>query len=721
MKTRDLSAAFCVAALSALLLAGPWSDRLDGLSIDILHWLRTLRAEIRTPPPRPNVPLAVIAIDEATYRTQPFSDAPRVMWTREIAQVLNALRASNVAVVGIDMIFPTSMEKYLRGFDRDFLLALRGLAKDGRVVLAKVQHSAAPIAPHAGQSYAVGHGRNIRVVNLLEDPDGTIRRVPLSFTVTSPAGVVRREPAFAAEIAKRLAGAEFSLSASGAMEFDGREISGTGDNALNLNFDTGPGALAVHSFADIYACAKAGRSDYLRRHFAGKAVLIGLVVDVEDRKLTAARFATKNLLRADAPRCIEGPARAMAGRIPEIAAGAGDRDSLPGVFVHAAAIANILRQDGLRLPGRSIQAGILFALALAAALYGLLLGPLAGGALLGLQTMGWTGATSLAFGKQWSLPLLDGAIAAALAFALILAFRFAVADREKRFLRRSFAYYLSPVIIDRLVEAEEPPALGGETRNVSILFSDIADFTAISESLQPEALVAMLNDYLSEMTDIVEEHGGFVDKYIGDAIVAIFGAPLHDPDHAANAIAAAVACHHRLLEIQDHFDLPQGRPLLARIGLNSGQALVGNIGSRRRFNYTVIGDAVNLAARLEGANKAYGSSILLSGDTAAAGGKDFPLREIDRIRVVGRQEPVVIYEPLGDRGGPLSQPGIDPERYARATDDYRAGRFQAAADAFTELAQAGDKVAASMAARAAALAADPPPGEWDGVTKLDAK
>lgn len=708
MNPRNILAAAAAAALSTLLLAGPWGDRLDGLSIDVLHWLR---AEVHGPAPRAPSPVAVIAIDEATYRAKPFNESPRVMWTREIAQVLNALAASDVAVVGIDMIFPTSMEKHLRGFDRDFLSALRGLAKDGRIVLAKVQHSDAPIAPHAGQSYAVGHGRNIRVVNLLEDVDGVIRRAPLRFELTGRDGKTRREPAFAAEIARRVAGVKLSFTPAGALEMAGAVVPGSGGNALQLNFDTGENSLPVHSFADIYACAKAGNSDYLRRHFAGKAVLIGLAVDVEDRKLTSARFATGNLLNARAPSCGESaPARP-----------ASERDSLPGVFVHATAIANILGMDGLRLLGRGGDAMLVFALAVGAAVLALYFAPLPGAALLALEVVAWAGLSSTIFRDGLSWPLLDGVVAVALTFALILAYRFAVADREKRFLRRSFAYYLSPVVIDRLLEAAEPPELGGETRDVSILFSDIADFTAISESLEPDALVAVLNEYLSEMTDIVEKHGGFVDKYIGDAIVAIFGAPLNDPDHAANAIAAAIECRERLGAIQDRFVLPGGRTLAARIGVNSGQALVGNIGSRRRFNYTVIGDAVNLAARLESANKLFGTAVLLSGETAKDGGRDFHLREIDQVRVVGRREPVAIFEPLGraEDDSPLAQ--ADLENFAAALAAYRAGNFEAAAAGFRALADNGDTAAATMAARAADLSTNPPPGQWDGVSDLRSK
>ena len=169
--------------------------------------------------------------------------------------------------------------------------------------------------------------------------------------------------------------------------------------------------------------------------------------------------------------------------------------------------------------------------------------------------------------------------------------------------------------------SNKPPALGGEMRNVTVYFSDIADFSAFAEKIPPAELVAAMNAYLSAMTDIIEAHGGFVDKYIGDAIVAVFGAPLDDPDHATQRGARRAAMRRdssaELDRIQAAFE---GRALRQRIGLNSGEALVGNIGSRRRFNYTVMGDMVNLASRLEGANKVFGTTIMASETTVALAG-----------------------------------------------------------------------------------------------------
>ncbi len=168
-----------------------------------------------------------------------------------------------------------------------------------------------------------------------------------------------------------------------------------------------------------------------------------------------------------------------------------------------------------------------------------------------------------------------------------------------------------------MVASGKMPALGGEMRNVAVFFSDLAGFSSIAEKMTPGELVTLMNDYLSEMTDIIEHHGGYVDKYIGDSIVAMFGAPADDPDHARSAVAAALTCRDRLAALNESHPAFPSRSVAHRIGLGSGEAVVGNIGSRRRFNYTVMSDTANLASRLEGANKYFGTAIMASEMTVA--------------------------------------------------------------------------------------------------------
>jgi adenylate cyclase len=262
----------------------------------------------------------------------------------------------------------------------------------------------------------------------------------------------------------------------------------------------------------------------------------------------------------------------------------------------------------------------------------------------------WASAATAALQQGWSLPLFQPILAALLALILLTAYRFAIADRDKRFLRRSFALYLAPAIVDRMIAAERPPDLGGEQRNLTVFFSDIADFTTLSETLSPRELVALMNAYLSAMTDIVEAHGGFVDKYIGDAIVAVFGAPHDDPEHAIHAVETALECVRRLAALNADGQSFLGRRLAMRIGINTGEALVGNIGSRRRFNYTVMGDAVNLASRLQDLNKRYGTTILVSETTAAAVGGARTFRRVDRVVVKGRHAEVEVFTPADEAG-----------------------------------------------------------------------
>ena len=224
-----------------------------------------------------------------------------------------------------------------------------------------------------------------------------------------------------------------------------------------------------------------------------------------------------------------------------------------------------------------------------------------------------------------------------------------------------------------MLSSNKPPVLGGEMRNVTVYFSDIADFSSIAEKIPPAELVAAMNEYLSAMTDVIEAQGGFVDKYIGDAIVAVFGAPLDDPEHAANAVHAALRCAARLP--LDRVNAAFGRTVRQRIGLNSGEALIGNIGSRRRFNYTVMGDMVNLASRLEGTNKFYGTTVIASEATVELTGRAFVWRELDAIRVKGRSQPVRI-EPLGAAGEVAPVPHVPRAGLWRGPGPLSCARFR---------------------------------------------
>jgi adenylate cyclase len=220
------------------------------------------------------------------------------------------------------------------------------------------------------------------------------------------------------------------------------------------------------------------------------------------------------------------------------------------------------------------------------------------------------------------------------------------------------------------------------------------------------------------MTDIIEKHGGFVDKYIGDAIVAVFGAPLDDPDHATSAVSAAIECATALPHIES-VRAAFGQTIQQRIGLNTGEALVGNIGSRRRFNYTVMGDMVNLASRLEGANKFFGTTIMASETTRNATGETFVWRELDGIKVKGRNQAVKIYEPLGLAGAVSPDQAARVAAYQEGLARYRVRDFAGALEAFNRYPD--DPPAAKFAARVRELLAEPPGPDWEPINALEEK
>lgn len=698
-----------------LIVAGlatvPVFDRLEGLSIDTLFWLRhQVYGSQHEPQTSPSV---VIAIDEETYRRPPFEGLPKALWTPQLAQVIEATLEGGARVIGHDIILPTSVEKHLAGYDRSYLVALREGARQGRVVLGKVQHLNRPISPFPGYSFAVEHQRNIRLLNLFRDADGTIRRIPLLFRNVDPDGMTRTEPSMSLELAGRALNAQPEISTDGRVALAGYEIPGSAENAMLLNFEGGGRGIPVYSLADLHACAQAGRSDFFTAQFDGKVVLIGSVLDVEDRKITSQRFATGPEGAWFAERCV----------LPVVAglySGEIVRESIPGSFVHATAVNNLLRKDALRQLPRPVEALIVLCFALAAAAMTMTLRPWLAILLCAVIALGWLGLSTAVFRNAVTLPLFFPPLAIAVTFAAMLGYRVGIVDRDKRQLRQAFSYYLTPAVVDRMLASKQRPMLGGETQELTVWFSDLEGFTALSEGMRPTEVVSLLNQYLDAMTKIIEAHGGFVEKYVGDGIVAVFGAPLLLSDHASKAVEAALACRDRTREIEPILDLPDGHRLAARTGINTGEMLIGNIGSSRRFNYTVMGDAVNLAARLEGANKVYGTQILASEETVNRCAPDLEFREIDLVRVLGRQEPLRIYEPLGPSLALTPDMQERLNTFKTALGDFRTRRFDTAAEAFAAIA-GEDPVAQRFADRARAFLREPPPDDWDGINTLAQK
>ncbi len=358
----------------------------------------------------------------------------------------------------------------------------------------------------------------------------------------------------------------------------------------------------------------------------------------------------------------------------------------PGVELHATLLDNLLQGDFLQpapvwliwLWALVLAGGVTLAVLFSPRLWATL-------ATLVLLLAVHLGVSFLAFRASWWVDPVVPGVALGFAFALAAAYSYATEGRQKQAIRLMFAQYMSEKVITHLMAHPERLKLGGERRRVTLFFSDLAGFTSLSERLSPEEVVSLLNDYLSRMTDIILEEEGTVDKFEGDAIMAFWGAPLAQEDQGLRACRAALRQQAALGELNQRFADMGLPPLATRIGLHSGDAVVGNLGSQKRFDYTVIGDTVNLASRLEGLNKFYGTSILASETTVAACGDGVEFREVDWVAVKGKETPVAVYQPLGLKGvlAPEEAPGN--KEFAQALELYRQGEFSEAATLFQNI------------------------------------
>ncbi len=306
----------------------------------------------------------------------------------------------------------------------------------------------------------------------------------------------------------------------------------------------------------------------------------------------------------------------------------------------------------------------------------------------------------------------------------IVWYKFSTAEKKRKFIKSAFEHYMNPAVVDQIAANPDMLELGGKEMVLTAFFSDVAGFTTISEQLTPHQLVELLNEYLTAMTDIVLKYDGLLDKYEGDAIMAVFGAPIHFPDHATKACYAALEMQDRLREMRAKWKI-EGRPeLKARIGLNTGAMIVGNMGSLTRFDYTVMGDSVNLASRLEGVNKQYSTDIMISQFTLELCKPDVVVREVDLIRVKGKTEPVTIYEVLARANDGLPEDVTSVvEHYSLGLQAYRQRKWETGIGEFRRALEIrpDDGPSLTYLKRCSEYLSAPPPDDWDGVYIMTTK
>ena len=689
---------------------------------------------------RPSVvserPAIIVDIDEESLRTHGQWPWPRTL----LARLIERLATYRVAAVGLDMILaepdrnsprryaeampelPISVRETLQGLgDNDAVLAgafgkvpvvvgIALLRKDSgreKTGLKRPPIAALGLDP---RPYLVGGAHPLTNVPVLQESasgsgvltynpefDGIVRRVP---AIVNVAGEIY--PALAIELIRVATGGRTLVVKTGR---DGIEnIVFSGADAPNVIVPTDRrGRLWVHfsrsdparyvSAADVLA----GRVDAAR--LEGRIVLVGTsAVGLLDIKATP----------------LQG--------------------QMPGVEVHAQLIENVLFQDHIVRPyyadAFEFTATLMLSLLLIFILprVGALRSLISGGALIGILVGGsWLFYT-------WYGQLFDTTFPLLASFTLYLALTFVNylrEERQRQWVRGAFTRYLSPTIVDQLARHPERLNLGGEMRPMTLLFSDVRGFTSISERFDAAGLTAFMNRYLTPMTDAIMGRGGTVDKYIGDAIMAFWNAPLEDPNHAANACNAALDMMERLVALNRTLAAEaeaSGKSpvkIAIGIGLNSAVCCVGNMGSQQRFDYSVLGDGVNLAARLEGQTKAYGVPILLGEETRALA-PDFAALEIDLIQVKGKTKPARIFTLLGGperaRSATFATLAGVQRRFLAA---YRAQDWDGADAALAELrALAAEEFAplcAVFASRITRFRSNPPGPDWDGVYVAESK
>lgn len=557
---------------------------------------------------------AIVAIDDQTRLEH--QDEPLVFWSPHFARVIQVLREVGARVIGLDFLFSVSAESWLKKIklpesqlSRTYDLAFREQLDAGQVVLASdlafdAQDQAKLLLPLPDYWASLpGKLDDVGLVRFFNDPDGVVRR----FAPVFPLGGGEVWVTFAQLLAARAAG---------------KEVPETFQPLTAIAFSGPPGTIPRVSFQRFLG--PDALQDPQIQALKGKVVIIAYEPSgVQDIHQTPYARGFFNI-----------PARLMSG--PE---------------VHANIVETLLKGRFPRpvaAPWRLLYLAAILALGLALFFR---FSPLWGLAALGLLALLLAVFSYFLFRQDWLLPTAAPQLGLALGYLAILGLRLTGEERERARLRQIFGRYVSGEVLEKILASGKPPDLGGEAFTVTVLFADIRNFTTMSESLRPHEVVEMLNTYFSRACEPILEQGGMVDKFVGDAVMAVFGAPHPQPDHARRALKAALAMAAAAKGFQDWMaarfagqNIPEFR---IGIGLHTGETVVGNIGTPKRFEFTAIGDTVNTASRLEGLTKELGWQIVASDATIKAAGPGVVTGGREEHRVKGRQEPVVVLEVKG--------------------------------------------------------------------------
>ena len=614
---------------------------------------------VESAPNKSTFPITVVGIDEASFAELGL----QWPWPRRLhAKLVDELAAAGAAVIVFDIVFgePSNKED-----DRRFADSIR---RAGNVVLAadRVYRETSStrqwlrIDPHQAFTDA---GAQVGLATVTLDPDLVVRQIPESGDAlwrTVVVRLIRKHP----EITPNL-----GISPGSRIRYAG------GDHTF-----------PYVSYHEIVKPTGSIPADF----FKDQVVIVGRDVKAspDAESAQADLFAT--------------PFLASTGWL------------MPGAEVHANILETVLARNAITRPPDGAVAALLALVAAASAVAMRRWRPV-WSMLVGVAFAGAIAAAVWGAFLRWNLWVPAGSALAIipLTYVSLGGWSFITEQIRRKEITRAFSLYVTPQVVDYLIAHPERLNLGGERRNVTFLFTDLAGFTTFSESLSPERVTHVLNRHFTDMTDIVLKYEGTLVQFIGDAIMAFWGAPLDDDDQAYHAVAAAIAMQKQMEVIRADFakeNLPQIR---MRIGVHGGSTVVGNLGSAKRLSYTAVGDDVNTAARLEGINKLYGTGIMVSGVTARQIEGRIALRPVDRVIVKGKSQAVEVFTPCDD-------PAL-VELTVQAIRLYRNREWDAAETQFRRLLAVApeDGIAKLYLERIAAFRIAPPAEKWDGAMELE--